>query len=111
MAALALVMQAALLFSPLVELRNARAASVEPYRIGMAQGAGVVVPARGSSAPHDETTCPACVARSLHARTEALAAVPVSTTEARAPAERTAADAPQPAHPSSHLSRAPPVVA
>jgi hypothetical protein len=61
-------------------------------------------------AKHDEATCPACIVRSLHARLEALAPLPVSAVEQHTPALPAPASLPR-IHPSfSNFSRAPPVV-
>lgn len=58
---------------------------------------------------HNEATCPACIARSLHARLEAFAPLPASAVEHSTPVE-SYSSSPRPADPpSSNLSRAPPV--
>ena len=61
-------------------------------------------------AKHDEATCPACIVRSLHARLEALAPLPVSGTEQHTAALPAPASLPRINPSFSNFSRAPPVV-
>lgn len=109
-ATVALVMQVTPMFGSLAELRDQRAAAAESQRVVAAHGRTIVIPGRPSSTkPHDETTCPACIARSMHARLETLAPLPVLTVEERTASEFFASAPRQTAVATLHLSRAPPV--
>ncbi|HEX3234445.1 MAG TPA: hypothetical protein VHR41_09625 [Gemmatimonadales bacterium] len=61
-------------------------------------------------AKHDEATCPACIVRSLHARLEALAPLPISGAEQHTAALPAPASLPCVDPSFSNFSRAPPVV-
>jgi hypothetical protein len=102
--------QVLMLFTPLIEVRD-----TDPP--GRVIAAGVTTPAsatmaaeRGHAAPHNATTCPACIAQSLFARVESSVRLPTLVVAGRAPADLRAAVLPRHDPPSTHHSRAPPVV-
>ena len=110
LAALAVFAQALMLFTPLLEVRDTDA----PGRV---IAAGVTTPAsasmaaeRGRATPHNATTCPACIAQSLFARVESGVRLPTLVVAERAPVDLRAEALRHHDPPSTHHSRAPPVV-
>ncbi len=102
----AAVLQLVLLLAPLTEFSAAANAATT-----VAAGSQLISPGHHGARAHDEATCPACIARTLHARLESLAPPPVLATSERAPLNAAAAVArPSKRHP-AHPSRAPPVIA
>jgi hypothetical protein len=110
LAAMAVFAQVLMLFTPLIEVRDTEA----PGRV---IAAGVTTPAsasmasqRGRTTPHNATTCPACIAQSLFARVESGVRLPTLVVAERAPVDLRAEVLPHHDPPSTHHSRAPPVV-
>jgi hypothetical protein len=103
------VVQLVLVLAPLSEIPDGATALRAP---AAASASGNAVAPRDLAErghTHNEATCPACIARSLHARLEVLAPLPVVATEQRTPTEAYV-PSPRPADPpSSNLSRAPPI--
>jgi Protein of unknown function (DUF2946) len=110
-AMLVAVVQLVIVLAPLTEVRDQASgqlvgvAGEHPTRAGVASSN----PA-DQRAKHDEATCPACIVRSLHARLEALAPLPVSGTEQHTAALPAPASLPRINPSFSNFSRAPPVV-
>jgi len=110
LAATAVFAQVLMLFTPLLEVRDTDA----PGRVF---AAGVTTPAsasmgteRGRATPHNATTCPACIAQSLFARVESCVRLPTMVVAERAPVDLRAEVLRHHDPPSTHHSRAPPVV-
>ncbi len=108
-AALAVAVQMVLLLAPLGELREARAIAADFVTDAAAPGGQLVTPAHQPTRAHNEATCPACIARSMQARLESRAPLPVLVVAERAPAEPVSTRPPHAELYASHLSRAPPV--
>ena len=110
-ALVAMVLQLVLVAASVAEFRDARviAAATAAADLKAPAGEHVVAPAHHGPLAHDETRCPACIARSLHAHLEFLSPLAVFQPEQLAPTELDRDRVAQPARPSSHLSRAPPV--
>jgi hypothetical protein len=110
LAGMAVFAQVLMLFTPLIEVRDTDA----PGRV---IAAGVTTPAsasiaseRGRTSPHNATTCPACIAQSLFAQVESGVRLPTLVVAERAPVDLRAAILRHHDPPSTHHSRAPPVV-
>lgn len=110
-ATLLAVAQLAMVLASLTELRGELGGrrhgglGEPPVRVGTAAFA-----AGDQRAQHDEATCPACIMRSLHARLEALAPLPISVADQHSAAAPAPASVPRVKHSFSNFSRAPPVV-
>jgi hypothetical protein len=110
LSSVAIFAQLLLLFTPLVELRDGDTDS-------RAIAAGITRPDAPSMAPqheqaqqHNATTCPACIAQSLHAQLTAPVRLPTTIVAERTPTEIRREVLPGHDPPTAHLSRAPPVV-
>jgi hypothetical protein len=108
-ALVAMVLQLVLVAASVAEFQDARAIAAATADLKAPAGEHVVAPAHHGPLAHDETRCPACIARSLHAHLELLSPLAVLQPEQRAPIELDRDRVAQPTRPSSHLSRAPPV--
>ncbi|MES1259728.1 MAG: hypothetical protein ABUL71_03970, partial [Gemmatimonadota bacterium] len=64
---------------------------------------------QGQAKHHDATTCPACMAQSLHAQLTGSVRLPINVIAEQAPVEIPDAALPTLDPPATHLSRAPPV--
>ncbi len=108
--AVAVVLQLVLLTGPVSEFRDASAIATASARTHGAAVSGTHLVAPGHHAPvtHNEATCPACIARSLHARLEFLSPLPVLAAARRAPVQPASAWIARAELATSHLSRAPP---
>ena len=110
-AMLVAVVQLVIVLAPLTEVRYQASGRLvgttgeHPTREGIASSDPANQPAK-----HDEATCPACIVRSLHARLEALAPLPVSGTELHTAALPAPGSLPRINPSFSNFSRAPPVV-
>lgn len=106
----ALLLQVVLLTGPVAEFRDASAiASAAAATDGDAvSGTHLVAPGRHAPVAHNEATCPACIARSLHARLEFLNPLPVPAATRRDATHPASARTPAAELATSHLSRAPP---
>ena len=110
LASTAVFAQLVVVLAPLVEIRD----SEGPVRV---LAAGVTTPAavtigaeRGQAPPHNATTCPACIAQSLHAQVESGLHLPTLMVAERAPFDRRTTVLPHHDPPATHRSRAPPLV-
>lgn len=110
LAGMAVFAQVLMLFTPLLEVRDTEA----PGRV---IAAGVTTPSgatlaseRGRTSPHNATTCPACIAQSLFAQVESSVRLPTLVVAERAPVDLRAEVLRHHDPPSTHYSRAPPVV-
>ncbi len=105
------VVQLTMVLASLTEVRDQAGGRLlgrtgeRPYREGIAPSE-----TGDQRAKHDEATCPACIVRSLHARLEALAPLPVSGAEQYTAALPAPASLPHINPSFSNFSRAPPVV-
>ena len=104
-----MVLQLVLVAAPVAEFRDAQAIAAAASHARTPAGEQVVAPGHHGPLGHDEARCPACIARSLHAHFGLLAPLPLFQSAERTAIEPVAARAPQPEHPSAHLSRAPPI--
>lgn len=109
-ASVAIFAQVLLLFSPLIEVREGPEGS-------RAIAAGLTTPdaptlgaQHGQAQPHNSTTCPACIAQSLHAQLTDSVRLPITMVAARTPLDIRNSVLPQHDPPSTHHSRAPPVL-
>lgn len=110
LASVAIFAQALMIAAPLVEVRDANAGPVA-FVIGAASPDAPTVAAEHSQAvPHNAATCPACIAQSLHAQRTADVRLPTVVVVERTPTDRHEAVLPHHDPPSTHHSRAPPVV-
>jgi hypothetical protein len=109
LAGVAIFAQLLLLFSPLIELHDgdagARATSAIP-----AAGAAMVAGQPDRTPQHNPMTCPACIAQSLHAQLASGVRLPTVVVAQAAPVDLRTARLLQHDPPSTHHSRAPPVV-
>jgi hypothetical protein len=109
-ALVAAVLQLVLVAAPVAEFRDAQAiAAAAAAHARTPAGEQVVAPDHHGPIGHDETRCPACIARSLHAHLALLAPLPVFQGAERTAMEPAGERVLQPEHPSAHLSRAPPI--
>ena len=113
--------RATAIFLTVVQLVTVLASLTEPPAVagGRLPGAPGANHARQSVLPsdaghpgakHDEATCPACIARSLHARLEARTPLQITVTEQHTPSPAAPASFPRIQQTFSNYSRAPPVV-
>lgn len=108
-ALVAMVLQLVLVAAPVAEFRDAQAIAAAASHARTPAGEQVVAPGHHGPLGHDETRCPACIARSLHAHFGLLAPLPLFQAAERSAIEPARERAPEPEHPSAHLSRAPPI--
>jgi imidazolonepropionase-like amidohydrolase len=110
LAGVALFAQVLTQFAPLAELRD----SAGPARVlapGITTPTAATLAAQHDRAPpHNATTCPACIAQSLHARVESSVRLPALAVAEQAPTDRRTTTLRHHDPPSSHHSRAPPIV-
>ena len=110
-ATLLAVLQLVMVLASLTEVRDqtggglVSSTGARPIREGIAPS-----DSGDQRAKHDEATCPACIVRSLHARLEGLAPLPVSGAEQHTAALPAPVSLPRINPSFSNLSRAPPVV-
>jgi N-acetylglutamate synthase/N-acetylornithine aminotransferase len=102
--------QALLVCSPLVEVRDA-----EVHNRVLAAGVstpGITTMAadRGTASHHNATTCPACIAQSLHAQVVSPVRMPTFVIGERAVSQAPGVVAAHHDPPSAHHSRAPPAL-
>ena len=110
LASVATFAQLLLLFTPLVELRDAQSGPQSISVASITPDAPTVGANHGQAAPHNATTCPACIAQSLHAQLVAGVRLPTTVVAERAPTDIRNVALPHHDPPSTHRSRAPPVV-
>lgn len=109
-ACVAIFAQALLLFTPLVELRDAHAGPSTISAGAITPDAPSVAPQHERSRQHDATSCPACIAQSLHAQVAPGAPPPTcEIVECHALDLRSAVAASH-GPSSAHRSRAPPSI-
>jgi hypothetical protein len=109
LASVAVFAQVLLLFSPLLEIRHGEGRAAISVAIA-SQQSGSWIQSHGSAIPHNPTTCPACIAQSLHAQVAPGVRLPTLLVAELAPVETATAVLPHHDPPSTHHSRAPPVV-
>jgi hypothetical protein len=110
LALVAVLAQVAIVFAPLVEVHDAQA--------GRTSAGAIPVPSRGAAIgaqqnhrpPHNPTTCPACIAQSLHAQQTSNVRIPTLAFAERGRLELRTAIFLGDENPSTHRSRAPPLV-
>lgn len=108
-ALVAMALQLVLVAASVAEFRDAKAIAAAATELRAPAGEHVVTPAHHGPLAHDETRCPACIARSLHAHLGLLAPLPVFQAERRAAMDLATDRVAEPDPLSSHLSRAPPI--
>ena len=109
LAILAIFAQMLLLFAPLVELHDGDNGA-RAVLAGASAAPSIAAGQQSHTPQHNPTTCPACIAQSLHAQLESGVRLPTITMAQRAPVDLRAAALPHHDPPSTHHSRAPPVV-
>ena len=107
-ALVAMLLQLVLVAASAAEFRDAQAIAAAATELRAPIGEHVVAPAHHGPLAHDETRCPACIARSLHAHLELVSPLPVFQAERRTAMDLATDRVAEPNHLSSHLSRAPP---
>ncbi len=110
LASVAIFAQVLLLFSPLIELHDGDAGARVAIGTVGTSGAAMVAGLPDHTPQHNPTTCPACIAQSLHAQLASGVRLPTVVVAQQAPADFRTAHLPQHDPPSTHHSRAPPVV-
>ena len=110
LAGMAVSAQVLMLFSPLVELRDSDARGPRLAAGFATPGIATIGSERSHAPPHNATTCPACIAQSLHARVEPGVRLPAAIVAEGAPIDLRITVLPHHDPPSTHLSRAPPSV-
>ena len=109
LASVASFAQLLLLFAPLVELRET-GHGTDTVEAGVtAPNAPALDVQRGQAQHHDATTCPACIAQSLHAQLVGPVRLPTNVIAEQAPVEIPGAAVQTLDPPATHRSRAPPV--
>jgi hypothetical protein len=104
------VAQLLLLSAPLADLPE-RGSGVLTVAPGIATpDSPSIAPQHPATQQHNATTCPACIAQTLHAQASAVLRLPTVVVSERAPVEIRRAAPPHHDPPAAHLSRAPPVV-
>ena len=110
LASVAVFAQLLLLLGPLVEVHGSGSGPGTLVVAGSASGSVLAARQPGNPTPHNATTCPACIAQSLHAQLASGVRIPTLVVAARAPTDLRPALLPHHDPPSTHHSRAPPVV-
>ena len=110
LASVATFAQLLLLFTPLVELRDTDSGPHAITAASLTPDAPSVGASHGQAVPHDATTCPACIAQSLHAQLVASVRLPTAIVAEPTPTEFRTDVLPYHDPPSTHRSRAPPAV-
>jgi hypothetical protein len=108
-ALVAMVLQLVLVAASVAEFQDAKAIAEAATDLRAPVGEHVVTPAHHGPLAHDETRCPACIARSLHAHLALLSPLALLQPEQRTAMELDRDRVAEVSRPSSHLSRAPPV--
>ncbi len=108
--ALAMFAQLLLLIAPFGEVRERGTVTRTLAAAESASGISTIAADHGASRPHDATTCPACIAQSLHAQLVPAMALATYTVADRAPSDRRSSLLPHHDPPAAHQSRAPPTV-
>lgn len=110
LSSVAIFAQVILIFVPLVDLHDGDGA-------GRIIAAGLTTPdsptiaaQQGQQPQHNATTCPACIAQSLHAQLSAAVHLPTVPVAERRVVDRRSSTLPQHDPPTTLHSRAPPVV-
>jgi hypothetical protein len=110
LSSVAIFAQVILIFTPLVDLHDGDGA-------GRVIAAGLTTPdaatisaQQGQPLQHNPTTCPACIAQSLHAQLSAAVRLPTVPVAERSVVDRRSSALPQHDPPATLHSRAPPVV-
>ena len=102
--------QLLLLFTPLVELRDTESGPQSISVASIAPDSPSIGANHGQVPPHNATTCPACIAQSLHAQLVAGVRLPTTIVAELAPPDIRNVALPYHDPPSTHRSRAPPLV-
>lgn len=110
LACVAIFAQLLLLFTPLVELRDTESGPQSISVASISPDSPSIGANHGQAPPHNATTCPACIAQSLHAQLVASVHLPTTITAELAPTDIRNVALPYHDPPSTHRSRAPPVV-
>jgi hypothetical protein len=110
LASVAIFAQLLLVFAPLLEVRDGDNGTW-PIAVGVTTPGALMVAGQPDHRPqHNPTTCPACIAQSLHAQLESSVRLPVVVVAQRAPVDLRTASLRHHDPPSLHHSRAPPVL-
>jgi hypothetical protein len=110
LAIIATVAQVLLLFAPLAELRD-EDHGIRTIAAGITRpDSPAIAPTPARSQPHNATTCPACIAQSLHAQVAHAAPLPAAAVIENQRFELRSAVVVSTGPPSAHQSRAPPVI-
>lgn len=106
----AILAQFVMIAAPLIDARDVDTGGSRPAAVVAASGAVVSAGESGQLPPHNPATCPACIAQSLHAQVAPVVSLPAFVVSFGVRPELRTAAVPQHDPPSSHQSRAPPVV-
>jgi hypothetical protein len=110
LASVAVFAQLLLWFAPLVEVHDGDAATWA-FAVGVTTSQAVIFAGQPDRLPqHNPMTCPACIAQSLHAQLASSVRLPTVVAVPRASIDLRATLLPHHDPPSTHRSRAPPVV-
>ncbi|HEY4322187.1 MAG TPA: hypothetical protein VGM77_13550 [Gemmatimonadales bacterium] len=107
----ALAAQVVTLAAPLVDVQADQVSRGMMAVLAAATSVPAIGPSHGTSIPHNPTTCPACIAQSLHAQLSATVRLPTLNVAERAPSDQRAKVDGGRDPPATHQSRAPPAVA
>lgn len=111
LASVAVFAQLLLLAAPLIEIHDVDVGARVVSAV-LTSSHNVIAAGHENRTPaHNPTTCPACIAQSLHARVEQGVRLPTLLVASRTPPDVRAALLPHHDPPSTHHSRAPPTVA
>lgn len=110
LSSVAIFAQVVLIFAPLVDLHDGDGARRVIAAGLTTPDAPTMAAQTGHPLQHNATTCPACIAQSLHAQLSAAVRLPTVPVAERSVADRRSAALPQHDPPATLHSRAPPVV-
>lgn len=109
-AALLVVVQLVVVLSSLTELRYASGEPLPPSVSAPHAAAAISSAGLSQQRAHDEATCPACIARSMHARVETQARLLTALVQQADPVPPSLTSLASSTAPRSNLSRAPPIL-
>lgn len=110
-ASVAIVAQVVTLAAPLVDVQADQVSRGMMAVLAAATSVPAIGTSHGSAIPHNPTTCPACIAQSLHAQLSVAVRLPTLTVAERTPPDQRATVDGGRDPPATHQSRAPPAVA
>ncbi|MEP6590687.1 MAG: hypothetical protein ABJC19_05850 [Gemmatimonadota bacterium] len=109
LASVVIFAQLLLIITPLVEVHEGNAATQAAVGAPPANGSAAISAGQPATPEHNATTCPACIAQSLHAQLAFGVRLPMSVVAERGPVDVRPTLRPHHDPPAAHQSRAPPV--